>query len=277
MDKTKSDEIVETKLYGGEVLLQFHPRSHRYKISDRGSKPAYYPSVTTVLNVLNKPALVEWGVRVACDYVELGLRDLMQGESFSAESVLSLVSDARQAHNRVKQEAAGIGTDAHDWLAQYWRAKMDLAPPPPALEEGPVKNCTTAALDWIGKHEVIPIRIEQAQYSRKYQITGTADFIGWVDGVMSVIDYKSTKAIWPEIALQMAPYASTYTEEFDVPIVNRWALRMDKFSGQFEDRKFAGNTFDEDMDTFLAAFKLYDRLKFLRRKPKVDWIGELVS
>lgn len=264
-----------TRLYGGEVLLEFSKKSHRYKISDNGSKPAHCPSVTTILNVLNKPALVEWGVRCACDHIEDGLNDIFASDSYAIDDLFKLVYEARQAHNRIKQEAADIGTEAHDWLSQYWKAKLDLEPPPNALEPGQVYNCITAVMAWVKLHEVKPLVIERPLYSRKLKITGTADFIGWVDGEMTVLDYKSTKQIWPEVALQMAPYAGMYTEEFGIPVKTRIAIRMDKYTGVVEDRRYPADTFDIDMETFMCTYKLYDRLKHLRRKVQGDWIEEL--
>ena len=112
----------EFSLYNGEVVLTFAEKSHRYKVSDSGSKPEHCPSVTTILNVLNKPALVEWGVRCACDYVYDNLQLLTKQQSFSIEQVFRIVEQARTAHDRTRQEAADIGTNVHDWLRDYWRA-----------------------------------------------------------------------------------------------------------------------------------------------------------
>lgn len=273
----KNEQIYH--LYGGEVVLRFNEKSHRYTISDSGEKFAHCPSVTTILNVLNKPALMEWAVTSACNYVEDELRTLLDTDSFSLEAVISVIGKARHAHTRLADTAADIGTDAHDWLARYWNSVRGLCPAPEMPAEGPVLQCVTAALDWIKEHDVKPILIEHPLYSRQYKITGTADFVGWVDGVMSIIDYKSTKAIWPEVALQMAPYASMYYEEFQVSTKNRIALRMDKITGKFETRRFHETTFDLDMDTFICAFKLYDRLKHLRRKEKKekDWLEDLIG
>lgn len=263
-------EQVEASLYQGEVCLRMD-KNHRYTITDNGDS-FHCPSVTTILNVLNKPALVEWGVKCACNYMDERLKEIFSKEDFTVESIFQAVNEAREAHNRVKQEAADIGTDAHDWLAQYWLAKLDLAPAPAALEEGPVQNCITAALDWVKQHEVTPVAIEQPLYSRIHRITGTADFFGNVDGSFSIIDYKSTKAIYPELCLQVTAYSSFYEEEHKKKVFNRYGLRMDKATGKFEDKKYPNESFDEDMNSFICAFKLYDRLKYLRRKPKKDWI-----
>lgn len=269
----------EFSLYNGEVILTFAEKSHRYKVSDAGSKPVHCPSVTTILNVLAKPALVEWGVKCACNYVEENLKLLFAGNSFSVEQIFKVVEQARTAHDRTRQEAADIGTEAHDWLRDYWRAIIRKTDIPASPEDPKVRNCTTAVQDWISQHKVVPIAVEVPLYSRILKICGREDFIGLVDGEFSVLDYKSTKFIYPEVALQMCPYGKMYEEEYGELPATRWGIRMDKLTGDFEDRRYKPETFEADWDTFLAVFKIYDRLKHLRRKekpePKQDFLEGL--
>ena len=260
----------EFSLYNGEVVLTFAEKSHRYKVSDSGSKPVHCPSVTTILNVLAKPALVEWGVKCACNYVEENLKLLISGDSFSVQDVFKIVEQARTAHDRTRREAADIGTEAHDWLRDYWRAIIRKADIPQMPEPGPINNCVTAVRDWISQHKVVPLAVESPHYSRQYKICGRSDFVGLVDNELSVLDYKSTKYIYPEIALQMSAYAGMYYEEGVDRPETRWGIRMDKLTGEFEDRRYPPETFEADWDTFLAVFKIYDRLKHLRRKPKPE-------
>jgi len=133
-----------------------------------------------------------------------------------------------------------------------------------------VRNCINAALDWFQQHDLRPVKIEEAQYSRLHKICGRADWIGYVDGTFSVLDYKSTRQLWPEISLQMSAYASLHGEEFGQLPATRWGLRLDKESGAFEAKQYKAEDFAIDWDTFLCCFKIYDRMKTLRRKPKKE-------
>lgn len=278
--KPPDPDVEVFELYGKQVRLEYKDSSHRYKVSDNGSKPEQVPSVTTILNILNKPAILEWAVRVVCDDVESNLRALIAGNSFSVDQIFKVITEARSAHTRLKEEAAEIGVSTHDWLAGYWRAVMAgnqasyLVNMP---EEGHVQNCINAALNWFAEHEIKPLYVECPQYSREYKISGRSDFIGIVDGRMAVIDYKSTKSLYPEIALQMAAYARFHLEEYkNATHFDRYGLRLNKETGDFEARKYMD--LESDWDTFLACFKLYDRLKHLRRVSKPDpdeWLQEL--
>src|SRR4051794_27638407 len=44
--------------------LKFYPASHRYKLDGE-----WVPGVTTILNVLNKPAIAKWAATQVAEYV----------------------------------------------------------------------------------------------------------------------------------------------------------------------------------------------------------------
>jgi hypothetical protein len=268
----------EFSLYDSAVRLRFNPSSHRYDVSDDGGKFVHTPSVTTILNVLNKPALVEWAVKCAANYVEENLKLLLTGNSFSIEQVFKVVEQARTAHDRVREEAAEIGTNVHDFLAAYWKGYVSgVCPPMPEHEKE--KNCINAALDWFQEHNLKPVKVEEAQYSRLHKICGRPDWIGYVDGTFSVLDYKSTKFLYPEVCLQETAYAMMHAEEFGELPATRYGLRLDKETGEFEARKYKPETYELDKETFLSVFRIYDRMKHLRRKekpePKPDFLEGL--
>lgn len=277
-EKPPDPDIELFELYGGQVQIRFKDSSHRYSVKCAGDeKFGHCPSVTTILNVLAKPALISWACNAVANFTRERFLALVEQNKFSVADVLRVIEESRNASDKLKDEAADIGIQAHDFLHRHWQAvirKTDLPVIP--SEAGPIKNCIEAALDWVSQHHVEPVLIEHPLYTRKHQITGRPDFIGRVDGELCVLDYKSTKAIYPELALQMAAYATMYGEEYEDLPRTRWGLRMDKLTGEFEDRCYKPDTLDQDFNTFMAAFTIYDRLKHLRRKPKEDtWLEEL--
>ena len=265
------------ELYNGRVKLLYRDSSHRYRVSVDGKKPDHAANVTTVLNTLNKPAIAEWACRMCCDYIEENLRALVAGNSFSIEQVFKIVEMGRTAHDRARDEAAGIGTSSHDWLRDYWRATMRKTDIPARPTEIKPRNCIEGALDFFSQHKMVPVAVEEPLYSLTYNICGRPDWIGFIDDEFSIMDYKSTKKLWPECPVQMTPYAKTYEEMYtDLPKV-RWGIRLDKETGDFEPRRYPPGEFDLDWETFLCIFKIYDRFKHLRRVPKKekDFLAEL--
>jgi len=260
----------EFTLYNGEVVLSVNEKAHTSQVSELGCKPFKIPHVTTVLNSLAKPAIAPWSIGVCCDYIYDNLKLLLAGNSFSIEAVFKIIELARQAPEYERQKAADIGTAAHDWLESYWLSVVRKTDSPQLPEEGPVRNCVDAALIWIKDHDMKPILFERPFYSRLHKFTGKEDFVGLVDGELAIIDYKSSKSIYPETALQTAAYAKMYEEEFGTPVARRWALKLGKFDGKVEPKAYPPNTLELDYEAFLAVFLIYDRLKHLRRKPKPE-------
>lgn len=258
------------ELYGGRVNLRYRDSSHRYRASVDGSKLAHAANVTTILNVLNKPAIAEWACRMCCDYIEENVRALLARNSFSIDELFRIIQLGRSAHERARIEAADIGTSGHDWLRDYWRAIIRKADTPKRPPEVKPRNCIEGALDFFSQHKMVPLSVEEPVYSIAYNICGRPDWIGWIDDEFSIMDYKSTKKLWPECPIQMTPYAKTYEEMHGLLPKVRWGLRLDKETGDFEPRRYLPEEFDLDWDSFLCCRTLYLRLAHLRRKEKPE-------
>ena len=73
-----------------------------------------YPSVTTVLGVISKPALIPWAKNISLEKVKVSLLDRNGGEITIAESWVSeIIADAKKRPDQVRDEAADFGTQAH--------------------------------------------------------------------------------------------------------------------------------------------------------------------
>lgn len=265
-------------LYNGRVKLLYRDSSHRYRVSVDGGKPTHASNVTTILNVLNKPAIKPWAIRITCDYIEENIRKLVEQDSFSVQDVFKIIERARTWAETKREEAADIGTSAHDWIRDYWRAVIRKTDIPPKPEERQPRNCIENALDFFSKHKMVPVAVEEPLYSLETGVCGRPDWIGYVDDEFSIVDYKSTKALWPECPVQMTPYAKIYEEMHGLLPKVRYGLRMDKEGGDFEARRYKPEEFDLDWHTFGCIFTIYDRFKHLRRvvKPeKEDSLAEL--
>jgi hypothetical protein len=267
-------------LYNGEVVLTFAEKSHRYKVSDNGSKPEHCPSVTTILNVLNKPAIKPWAIKITCDYIEENIRQLVGQNTFSVQDIFKIIERARTWAETKREEAADIGTSTHDYLRDWWRASMQKTDSPVLPDEKQVRKCVGGALDFFHDHKMVPVYVEDPVYSRIHKICGRPDWIGYIDDEFSIMDYKSTKKLWPELPIQMAPYAKMYEEMLGKLPSVRWGLRLDKETGDFEPKRYKPEELGIDWHTFGCIFTIYDRFKHLRRveKPKKqeeDWLAEV--
>ena len=146
-----------------------------YKLAD-GTR---VPGVTTFLGVINKPALVSWANK-------LGLQGID-----STKYVDNLADVGTLAHLMILAYLKGDELDTSD----YSKSQIDLA-----------KNSFASYLNWEKDHKIEPILIETPLVSEEYRFGGTPDLLAMVDGASTLIDFKTSKAIYPEALIQVAAY-----------------------------------------------------------------------
>lgn len=143
------------------------------------------PSVSTILNELAKPALIDWAWK-------LGL----QGINYR-EYVDSLADIGTLAHRMILDHLCGLETDSSAYNADT----VSLA-----------SNCFASYLSWENANKIEPVMMEKPLVSEVYQYGGTADFLGYVNGRMTLVDFKTGKAIYPEHFYQLAAYSAIINE-----------------------------------------------------------------
>ena len=149
-----------------------------------------YPSITTILSIRKKEGLLEWRKKVGDDVA-----------------------------NYVARTAAARGTKVHHMCEDYLNNKYFNYP---TEWEKHKKNflpyCLFTQLKEQGLSKIDNIHAQEAGlYSDKYKVAGRVDCIAEYDGVLSIIDFKtSTKERnddWNEnYYIQCSAYAEMYEE-----------------------------------------------------------------
>src|SRR5262245_53825616 len=161
-----------------------------------------YPSVTTVLEIINKPALGPWYAKEERRYFETALRAVAdQHATITAGDLMTAVTAAVQgtkAADKEKAKAATIGTAAHALIEWHTRRLLgeDLGPEPTVPDAA--QWAVMAWQDWAKDVSFTPLLVEVPVSCRGCGYAGTADWIGKVNGVVTLGDYKTGKAIYPE-------------------------------------------------------------------------------
>lgn len=183
-----------------------------------GSKKDFLvvPGVTTVLRVIDKPALIQWSVDQVAAYAvnnvdALLSRNYEQGFGFLRyfHSRKPKEGDPlRQAHRFVLNDAAELGTNTHDWIEAYLNG-WDL----PDLDYPEAEEMVEQFLLWESEHTVEPILTEATVVGDNY--AGTLDLFALVDGVPTLLDIKTSRGLWREHRMQVAAlaFADTWMEE----------------------------------------------------------------
>ena len=182
-----------------------------------------YPSVTTILKVLAIPALVPWAAKLA---IEKGDAD---------------------AWRILLKEAGESGTLAH-------AAAREAAQPGayPNLPETPYQEAITAFFTQM-KPKVLGTELVVVNKTHGY--AGTLDLLAVIRGTKYVVDYKTSRAIYPDHALQVEAYRWAVPTENPLvspPIADATAIVLLR-----KDGTFAFKVVEADFGIFLAAKRLW--------------------
>lgn len=196
---------------------------------DENGKPKQYPSVTTVLGCIDKPGIRQW---IADETAAYAVANLPYLESHSEEygwrylrhywhrSPELDAKELRLHHEGVKNDAADLGTNIHEWIEAEVGLDGKTYPPVDVPE---VHQMIDAFDAWMIGHEVRPVRAEFTVVHDELGYAGTGDADWWVlcvhDGptclgqakgewVHCLIDLKSSRYTWPEHGGQVAALAN---------------------------------------------------------------------
>jgi hypothetical protein len=101
-------------------------------------------------------------------------------------------------------ELAEIGTIAHDLVTCKVTGKIMDRTVYPEEKIKRAENCLDSYNNWSQGKNIKPILSEVSLVSEKYQYGGTPDFYGMVDGMLTLVDYKTGKGIYDEYLIQVA-------------------------------------------------------------------------
>jgi len=174
-------------------------------------------------------------------------------------------NNARYAHKHHSQKALDVGSEVHDWIETYLKSECypdfdykfyyDLKPE--------VHNAVSAFLGWAEDNNLKPISIEKTVYGNGW--AGMLDFFGYLNGKLYVLDWKSSKVIYPEMRYQIAAYRSETPRMKQIDQSDdkeNWVetgcgiLRLDKETGlpEFKD---TSKTYEQDLNVFNKMVELY--------------------
>lgn len=217
-----ASEAVTPIMYGAP--LKFHPKLHRYEWQ---GTPV--PGVTSILRRLAKPALIQWAADMACKFIIENCQQPVEGYWTVGAGDLDA---ARLAHAQMRDAAGSVGKDVHTYAEDLLSGRNVALP-----EDDTVRRAVSAFGEWRAKHDIEPLALERRVLSKRWFYAGTTDFFGKIDGRMSVLDFKTSSAIYDEMWLQTMAYEIALREELGLDRnaeIVRWIVRLDKKTGKFE-------------------------------------------
>jgi hypothetical protein len=238
-----------TKLYNGEIELEFNEAKHHYTVNGET-----IDGVTSILGVISKPALVPWAVKEMANNLT---EKMIVGKAYDEIEKKELIAEAKKIYKSKTDKAADIGTIVHQWCEDYIAGKN---PEMPVNEQ--IRKSVEAFKEFVTKNKVEFKLSERKIYSKKYGYAGTLDFTAVIDGKKYIGDFKTSSAVYNEYFLQLAAYKYALEEEYpELKIDKCMIVRLGK-DGELE--VVEGNDSDKNFEAFLGALNLYRRLKEMK-------------
>lgn len=204
----------------------------RIRASGYGGSGYYNPitgekviGVTTALGALEKPGITSWAVDNTAAYAVANVDALLnrteeQGfgflrwytKRFKSEDFDNPDIDIRDASNGVLDDLAELGTLTHEWIEAHLNG--DFEPEVTRIEHA---EMIEVFLEWESEHEIEVHATELTLFGATrngFGYGGTADLFATIDGVPTLCDFKTSRAVREAHIAQMAAYgAAEYAVE----------------------------------------------------------------
>ncbi len=296
--------------YDGTITIHYNHGLHSYTRVEADGGRVLIPGSTTVLDVINKPALPQWATNSTVQWLlqNVSLEDSRKAELLEIYEVVkakgipvengsvitigfnefcALLQQARFNFRNIKEDAGDVGHAAHTWLEEFingiLEGKLTLDSEEPLPAEPRAASCVSAALAWMRKHLFKPIASEAKIYSLEYDYSGTYDWTAFITGcgdpdccefsgvARALGDFKSSNGLWDEYIAQIASYWRAREEEFPgEPIDIAVLLHLGKENGEFKAKLVTREDADSAFQAFVGALMIYNWGKQIKLDAKAE-------
>lgn len=229
-----------------EPSVFFNATNHTYPHKITGE---LYKGCTTIADLADKPFLAPWYAKEMANYLLSCPYDVVH--EMSPKDFEKFVTDGKKAAPDIADKAKKDGTAAHDWIEGSIAASVDpaiLLPGTPDSKQA--CNAIDAFCAWKKQHEIIWLASEEIVSSDIHRTAGRVDAVAIVDGIPSIVDFKTSGQISASYPLQCAGYHMMLREMGFT--VRQWIiLRLPKDGADFETLTISDQ---KDMQFFEETF-----------------------
>lgn len=211
---------------------------YRLKPTKQHPKGEIVVGVTTIVGILNKPALVPWANRIGLQGIDV------------KRYVDDKADIGTLAHALIIGELTGQKVDTSD----YSQAQISAA-----------ENACLSFYAWQKKHKLTIYEAEKELVSERYRFGGRFDILGEIDSIIELLDLKTGSGIWEEHYYQLGGYLLLLEE--NEHIVNQIRiLNIPRSENEnFQEIILSGRMMDLSKEMFLDCLSIYNRKKEVKR------------
>lgn len=219
------------------------------------------PSVTTITGCYPKPWMMGW-VKKESRLAAEALTKLYKSGKLSPDEAIEGFANIVNAAESKRESAATIGKVAHEHIHHSLVGK-DV----PAPEDPKVREILATFEGWKRRVEFRLVDTERVVWSARHGYAGRLDTVGWVEGHLTLVDFKTSSGIYKDMAIQIAAYANAWDEctpklyGADGKAIERLKIiRVGKDEPEWDEQDFT-DKWRPAFETFLALKNVweYDR------------------
>ena len=234
-----------------DVKLITYERSHFYTIND---DETMLPGVTTALSSIAKPMLIPWAAKMASENIKEFLLEHSTGRILTKEEIEKACLEGKNIYKKKSSEAADIGTRAHAAINAIIEGRE------PKIDDD--IKIAVEAFEKYQKTNALKIELGDTKIaSLVHGYGGSLDAIGMENGKVIIVDFKTSKGIYGEYALQVAAYSYAFQETYGLDYLPQaLVIRVGKDKPDFEVKRVTN--IQQAFLGFKAALNLYRSMKF---------------
>lgn len=257
------------------IIPVWDDRGHHYKFPDSEE----YESVTSKLQIVKDPGLMNWKMNKACDFI---LQNLFNQDFTNPEA---LIAAAKQVPTQEFEGAGDIGKAVHAWREIWFEnwirtgnSEIDPGLMSTKLDQlienvpwEPFKAATQGIINAVKDLKAVPLACELSLADRELKVGGMLDDIWWVNGETWLIDLKTSNiGNKNSYYMQVAAYWYMFRKLYRLKVDKLFILHVSKTKfGEYELIELKHPKRYWEMAK--SAFKLSDDLAELEelKKPEI--------
>lgn len=232
-----------------KVILEEVGGEHHYR---KEASDIWYPGATTILQAYPKQLyLMPWVAKITAEF----LRPYILGpERATIRNIESIIKDSKKESKRIKEEAGRLGTIFHQ-TAELVVAGKKVAMMVPELD-----IAWQSFHLWLEEKKPKFIFGDTKILNDSYFYAGSFDALIEEDGEPIIIDFKTSKSIHDEYALQIAAYSAAFCTTYGVDSMPKGrVVRFRKDKVGYEEKNII--SVEKSFKNFLNVKAVHDFMK----------------
>jgi hypothetical protein len=161
-----------------------------------------------------------------------------------------------------KDDAATAGKIAHAWIDDSIHGRPLCQLPRVVEPDGEIAHRARKALStfevWREQVRLEILDTERPLVSEAHRFGGTYDAVGLVGGDLSLVDWKTSNAVYGDYVVQVSAYAELYREHMGRACTGAHLLRVGKEWGDFHYHFYPVEILRQGWEAFLLMRRLYE-------------------